>query len=194
MLYRSTLNKYWFSSFCINLVTFTSFQHMVFTITMLADVHLWVFLGFMTQDETCCFQCSMVCVCVCVSVCLSVGRSQPWALQKQLFKQIEVPFGMWTSVGAVNHVLDGGLGLILQWKGQFGDITRSIVKYREYPRCGQCSLTVSVYADTIAVDINWDCLFCESCCCVVFIIEHILDIFTSCLSVCCCRHSFTSAV
>ena len=75
MLYRSTLNKYWFSSFCINLVTFTSFQHMVSTITMLADVHLWVFLGFMTQDETCCFQCSMVCVCVCLSVCLSVGHN-----------------------------------------------------------------------------------------------------------------------
>ena len=64
------------------------------------------------------------------SVGLSVGLSVTLVSPAKTAAPIELPFGLRTSVGLGNHVLDGSRSL--NGKGQiFGENGRPIVKYRD---------------------------------------------------------------
>jgi len=50
-----------------------------------------------------------------MSVCLSVGMSVTLVSPARTVEPIEMPFGLRTGVGPVNHILDGGTDL--PWEG-----------------------------------------------------------------------------
>ena len=90
------------------------------------------------SHAVCCYRCSMICIPVCLCMCLLVTTIS----SVKVAQVIEMPFGVQTHVGQRNSVLGGPDPR--RGRGNFGGITRPVVKYKEYPAHGRCSQPYSV--------------------------------------------------